>query len=142
MNQKSNLTKYPAHFKYRAPEINLPFTRPTLILDFYYIAGNDNDLRKTASCKVCDKNIKILHGRSVNPFFSTFGLTFHMKTHPIQWLDFLDNLGKQMVSDEKTMYEHNKSMEAPRGYSKEESDERFVEFMYMQKFARRKFCWS
>ena len=72
--------------------------------------------------------IKILHGRSVNSS-STFGLTFHLKTHPIQWLDFLDNLGKQMVSDEKTMYEHNKSMEAPRGYSKEESDERFEQFM-------------
>ena len=139
MNQKSNLTKYPAHFKYRAPEINLPFTRPTLILDFYDIAGIDNDLRKTASCKVCGKIIKILHGRSVNSS-STFGLTFHLKTHPIQWSDFIANLGKQMVSDEKTKFEHFKSMEAPRGYSKEESDKRFDEFMLCKSLREENFA--
>ena len=58
----------------------------------------------------------------------------------IKILHGIDNLGKQMVSDEKTMYEHNKSMEAPRGYSKDKSDERFDEFMLCKSLREENFA--
>jgi hypothetical protein len=127
MNLQATHTKYPDYFKFRAPEINLPFRKPTLILSYFDIHGEEHNLKKTASCKVCEKTINIVCGRSVNSSY-TFALTFHLKKHRIQWINFLDNLAKQIVPDNMTKYEHFKRMEAPKSYSKEESNKRFDEF--------------
>ena len=97
-------SKYPAHFKFRAPEINLPFKQPALILSYFDINEEDG-LWKTASCKVCQKRINIVHGSSVNSSY-TFALTFHLRNHPSEWQNFLDKLASQIVPDNKTKYEH------------------------------------
>ena len=92
--------KYPAHFKYKAPQINLPFAKPTLILSYYSINSEISDLRKQATCNKCGKQIRIIHGNDINSSY-TFGLTLHR-----EWEEFLDHLAKNMIPDDKTKYEH------------------------------------
>ena len=87
--------KYPEHFKYRAPQINLPFSKPTVIFAFYNLVNGPDgkkDLRKVASCKSCEKEINIILGSHVNSFF-TFGLIFHLQNHEREWEKYLENLG-------------------------------------------------
>ena len=67
-----------------------------------------------------------MRGRGVNSSY-TFALTFHLRNHSTEWQNFLDNLTSQIVPDDKTNYEHFKQMEAPKAYSKEESNNRFDE---------------
>ena len=67
-----------------------------------------------------------MRGRGVNTSY-TFALTFHLRNHSTEWQNFLDNLASQIVPDNKTKYEHFKQMEAPKAYSKEESNKRFDE---------------
>ena len=50
--------KYKYHFKSRAPEINLPFSKPTIIFSYFNLDGEEYDPRKSASCKICDKKLK------------------------------------------------------------------------------------
>ena len=122
-SQTLNL-KYKDHFKYRAPEINLPFSKPTIIFSYFNLDGEEYDPRKSASCKICDKRIEIIFGSSVNSSY-TFGLTFHLKNHPSEWDDYLQRLSKNIVPDSKTKYEHYKEMTRPRLGSKASSDRRF-----------------
>ena len=125
MSIQATQTKYLAHFKFRAPEINLPFKRPALILSYFDI-NEEKDLWKTASCKGCQKRVNIVRGRGVNSSY-TFALTFHLRNHSTEWQNFLDNLASQIVPDEKTKYEHFKQMEVPKAYSKDQSNKRFDE---------------
>ena len=117
---------YAKHFKFRAPEINLPFSKPTLIFTYYSIDGQANDPRKTATCKTCRKEIEIIFGGHVNSSF-TFGLTFHLKDHPSEWTDFLNELAKMIVPDVKSKYEHYMQMTTQTNLSKYVSQKRFDE---------------
>ena len=122
--------KYPEHFKYRAPQINLPFSKPTIIFSFYNLSNGPDgkkDLRKIASCKSCEKEIDIISGSHVNSSF-TFGLVFHLQNHEGVWKKYLESLGRSMTADSKTKYEHFVKMEARSILSKEESNKKFQEF--------------
>ena len=84
---------YPNHIKYRAPEINLPFIKCTkdIIFKFYEISGKVNDLRKTAKCKTCEKEIYMMKGSTLTCSY-TFGLTCHLRKHSTEWIRYLDML--------------------------------------------------
>ena len=120
---------YAKHFKFRAPEINLPFSKPTLVFAYYDIDVQSNDPRKTATCKTCRKEIELILGSDVNSSF-TFGLTFHLKDHPSEWGDFLTMLAKTIDPDVKTKYEHYVQMTTQTKLSKYESQRRFDEFIH------------
>ena len=119
---------YAKHFKFRAPEINLPFSKPTLIFTYYSIDGQANDPRKTATCKTCRKEIEIIFGGHVNSSF-TFGLTFHLKDHPSEWTDFLNELANMILPDVKSKYEHYMQMTTQTNLSKYEFKKRVDEFI-------------
>ena len=117
---------YQSHFKYRAPEINLPFSRTNLIFSFFKIDGEPNDPRKTASCNICEKEFNIIFGKHINSCY-TYGLTFHLQNHPSDWSEYLNNLAKKMAPDNKTKYEHYKEMTSHGILPKDVSNERFDE---------------
>ena len=75
-------------------------------INFYLLKYRwpSNDPRKTATCRTCRKEIEIVVGGHVNSSF-TFGLTFHLKDHPSEWTDFLNELAKMIVPDVKSKYE-------------------------------------
>ena len=127
MDHQTEKIVYAAHFtEFRAPEINLPFQKPTLIFSYYNIDGNEYDPRKTASCKICEKRFYIIHGSSVNSSY-TFSLTFHLKNHPSQWNEYLNGLAKKIVPDTKTKFQHYKIMTRVHLSSKEESSKLYEE---------------
>ena len=108
----------------------MPFSKPTVIFSFYNLANGPDgkkDLRKIASCKSCGKEINVILGNHLNSSFS-FGLTFHLQNHKVEWEQYLESLGKSMTADTKTKYEHYEKMESRSILSKEESTRRFDEF--------------
>ena len=98
---------YPNHIKHRAPEINLPFPKCTkdIIFKFYEISGENNDPRKTAKCKTCEKDIYMIKGSTVTCSY-TFGLTCHLRKHNTEWIRYLDMLQESIIPDTKTKLEH------------------------------------
>ena len=118
---------YPNTFKYRVTEINLPFTRNySLIFSYYNIESVGNGPRQRATCKVCDKSLDIIAGSNVYSSY-TFGLSFHLKTHPEEWVAYIGILADSMTPDSRTKDEHLKEMNRTNKYSSEESTRRLRE---------------
>ena len=114
-------------FKYRLPEINLPFTRNYgLLFSYYHIESVGNGPRQIATCKVCDKSLDIIAGSTVYSSY-TFGLTFHLKTHPEEWVAYIGRLADSIIPDSRSKYEHFKQMNRTKKYSSEESTRRLRE---------------
>ena len=118
--------KYPAHFNYKAPHINLPFSKPIVIYSYYTVNSETCDLRKHATCNKCGKQIQIIHGNDIN-YSYTFGLTFHLQHHHREWEEYLDHLAKNMIPDDKTKYEHFVKMSSCKILPKDLSNKRFDE---------------
>ena len=114
-------------FKYRLPEINLSFTRNYgLLFSYYHIESVGNGPRQIATCKVCDKSLDIIAGSTVYSSY-TFGLTFHLKTHPEEWVAYIGRLADSIIPDSRSKYEHFKQMNRTKKYSSEESTRRLRE---------------
>ena len=111
MNNQSGNLKYPKHYKYRAPQINLPYkqTDPSIFY-FYSLRDDDHHPTKTASCNVCGKEFEVIPGSNVYSSY-TVSLKFHLQLHKEQWLDYLDCLKTKMAPDTKTKFEHFLRME-------------------------------
>ena len=114
MEQQTQKNKYPDNLKKETPDINLPFSKPTLIFSYFNLDGRDYDQQKAATCKICQNKLNIICGGSVNSSY-TFILTFHLKTHSKEWNDYLDRLAKN-VPDTKTKYEHYIQMTSKRHF--------------------------
>ena len=118
--------KYPPHFKHKAPQINLPFSKTYgLIFSYYNINNLQNfniefDPRRIAECKYCSEKIDIIRGSSLYSSY-TFSLTCHLKKHPEKWLDYLDSIAHKMIPDTKSVYEHFQRMDAQTKVSSEEA---------------------
>ena len=111
MNTQSGNMKYPEYFKFRAPQINLPYkkTDPS-IFTFYSMRDVDLLPTKIASCNVCGKEFEVIPGSNVHSSY-TASLKFHLQLHTEQWLDYLDSLKAKMVPDTKSQFEHFQRME-------------------------------
>ena len=117
---------YLSHFKYKAPEINLPHPRCTnnIIYNFFNITGEERNPKKVAICKNCKSHIRMIQGSNVNSSY-TFGLTRHLQKHPLEWQQFLDQLGSTMMPDTKSIFEHYQTRTRPsRVSNKEDSSKR------------------
>jgi hypothetical protein len=111
MNNQSVNMKYPEHYKYRAPQINLPYKKTDLsIFKFYSMRDVEYLPVKIASCNVCEKEFEVIPGSYVHSSY-TATLKFHLQLHEEQWLDYLDCLKVKMVPDTKNQFEHFQSME-------------------------------
>ena len=109
-NQSGNM-KYPKHYKYRAPQINLPYKKTdSSIFNFYSLRNVDFHPTKTASCNVCGKEFEVIPGSNVHSSY-TSSLKFHLQLHKEQWLDYLDCLKTRMAPDTKSNLEHFQRME-------------------------------
>ena len=113
----------------KPPQINLPHPKCTknIIYTFFDIFGNEGHRRKVAKCKTCKDKVELIIGNNVYSSY-TFGLTCHLRKHPSEWQVYLDMLGKTIIPDIKTQYEHYQSMTRQKANTdKEESTRNFYE---------------
>ena len=128
MSNQTEKMADPKNFNYRPPDINLPFTRNyNLLFSYYYIDRVNNGPIQTATCKLCEKVLNMISGSTVYSSY-TFGLTFHLKTHPEEWVDYMGSLAGSMNPDSTRLkYEHFKQMSRTKRNSTEESTRRLRE---------------
>ena len=130
-SQREVNMRYPAHFKYRAPEINLPIQRrlTRLIFNHFDIEDQDtvHDPRKKANRKTCGKVILIIIGSNPGSSY-TRGLKYHLKTHSDIWGEYIKRLTDSMTFDNLTNFEHFQRMnDRYRHTDKQESSRRLEE---------------
>ena len=92
----------------------------------FFLVEETSNLRKTATCKCCEKKIEFIPGSTV---FSSYTLILksHLQSHPEQFNLYLELLAKNMKPDNKTKFQHFCRMEYPALLPKPERGRRWDE---------------
>ena len=125
--------RYPEHLKGKTPIINLPLYNTDQSLFTFFLVEETSNLRKTATCKCCEKKIEFIPGSTV---FSSYTLILksHLQSHPEQFNLYLELLAKNMKPDNKTKFQHFCRMEYPALLPKPERERRWDESRLHEKF--------
>ena len=137
MSNQSDNMKYPKHFKYKAPQINLPFrkTDPS-IFTFYSLRDVDFMPNKIASCYICAKEFEVIPGSYIHSSY-TARLKFHLRLHDEQWLEYLECLKATMIPDTRSKFEHFQMMDRRVFLPEFQRDQKFSEIKEHEHFVKK-----
>ena len=138
MEGSSKNMKYPDHFRYQAPQINLPLYETDIsIFEYYFLEDIEFQPTKIANCKICEEKIEMISGSHVHSSY-TARLKPHLRSHPEKWSEYLNCLAAKMVSDDtRSKYEHFQRMEMQFRLPKDIRERRFEEFRQNKHFVKK-----